>query len=487
VPQWTTRGPAVGAARGPAAGLGVALRLAPVLGLAFGLALALGCSREPARPNVVLVVLDTVRRDFTGCGEGASATPNLDALMEEGTGFTNAWAPSPWTPPSHASMLTGLLPSGHRCTSKAPRFASDAVTLPEILGAAGYETVAFHSNPWLTEQMTGLLQGFESEFVSGPPGIEIINIVAMSRQGGRETVDNVSAWLGERSGDEPFFMFVNLLEAHLPFDPSPSYRRRHLSDLAPDERVSTGWANAINAGLVSADEADRELVRRLYAGDVHDADGFLGEIVTLLEEQGLFHDTVIIVTSDHGENLGDHGLMDHQLGVFETLLAVPLVVRAPGRLPPGVRHDPVVLTDIYATVLDAAGLADTPKPTYSRSLLGPPAHGDRPLVAEYAGPPATLIAFLTDLNPDLDTGRYELGYVTVRVGDLRLTVGSDGSEVLTDLAADPEGRVNLALSERAKVNLLIKLMPGIRFKDEEEDIEVDEEMREWLESLGYII
>jgi arylsulfatase A-like enzyme len=465
-------------ARSSAGALGV--------GIALGLTLALGCSREPARPNIVLVVLDAVRRDVTGCAGDLSATPNLDALMEDGTGFTNAWATAPWTPPSHASMFTGLLPSGHRCSSKSPRFTSDAVTLPEILAVEGYETAAFHSNPWLTDHLTGLLHGFDSEFVAGPPGIQIIDIVAMSRQGGRETVDNVSKWLDERQGNQPFFMFVNILEAHLPFDPSPGYRERYLSDLAPDVKVTTGWANSFNAGLVPEEEADWELVRRLYAGDVHDADGFLGEIVSLLRRHGLFDDTVIIVTSDHGENLGEHGLLDHQLGVFETLLAVPLVVRAPGRLPRGTRDDPVMLTDIYATVLDLAGLADAPRPVYSRSLLGPPALDDRPILAEYAGPPSAFLEHMTALNPQLALARYEPGYVTVRVGDLRLTVASDGREVLNDLGEDPEGLVNLAPSQPGKVNLLIELMPGIRFADDEEDIEIDEEMREWLESLGYI-
>jgi len=456
------------------------------VGLAAALALAVGCSREPTRPNVVLVILDTVRRDFTGCGEGASATPNLDALMDEGTGFTNAWATAPWTPPSHASMLTGLLPSGHRCTSKSPRLVSDAATLQKVLGGAGYETAAFHSNPWLTDELTGLLRGFDSEFVAGPPGIQIVNIIAMSRQGGRETVDNVAGWLEERPPDEPFFMFVNLLEAHLPFDPSPGYREQYLSDVAPEEQVATGWANAVNAGLVSEDEADWGLVRRLYAGDVHDADGFLGEVVSLLKQRGLYDNTVIVVTSDHGENLGEHGLLDHQLGVFEHLLAVPLVVYAPGRMARGVRDDPVMLTDVYATVLDVAGVRDVSVPAYSRSLLGPPAVADRPILAEYAGPPPTLFDRLLGMNPDLDLARYAPGYATVRVGDLRLTVGSDGYTVLNDLATDPEGLVNLAPSEPGKVNLLIELMPGVRFADDG-DVEIDEEMREWLKSLGYIM
>jgi arylsulfatase A-like enzyme len=456
------------------------------LGLALGLGAGLGCDREPARPNVVIVVLDTVRRDYTGCGGGASSTPNLDALAEAGACFTHAWATAPWTPPSHASMLTGLLPSSHGWTSKSPRFASEAPTVAELLGGAGYATVAFHSNPFLSMDLTDLLRGFDQEFVAGPRGSGIFDIFVMTRQGGRGTIDNIARWLDGDSREAPFFMLVNFLEAHLPYNPSPTYRELYLSDVAPGSYVATEWAHAFNAGCFSADEVDWDFVRRMYAGDVHTADGFLGELLALLRARGLLGNTVVIVTSDHGENLGDHGFMDHQYGVFETLLAVPLVVHAPGRLATGVRDDPVMLTDIFATVLDAAGLSEVAAPEHSRSLLGPPAAADRPIIAEYAGPGPPLFARLLSFNPEMDIEPLRPAYVTVRVGNLRLTVGSDGSEVLNDLAADPEGLVNLAPERPAEVDRLLRLGPGFRTGDNE-GLEIDERMREWLESLGYFM
>ncbi len=171
------------------------LPVAAALSLLVMHAFLAGCSREPARPNIVVVVLDTVRRDFTGCGAGESFTPNLDRLMSEATGFTNAWATAPWTPPSHASMFTGLLPSTHNCRGRSRTLPTRWPTLAERLGDAGYETAAFHSNPWLTDELTGLMRGFETRFIEASTDMDIFG---RSAQGGAETVRNISRWLDGR-------------------------------------------------------------------------------------------------------------------------------------------------------------------------------------------------------------------------------------------------------------------------------------------------
>jgi len=429
--------------------------------------LAFGCSREtPARPNVVVVVLDTVRRDYTGCGPGESYTPNMDSLMAEGTGFTNAWATAPWTPPSHASIFTGRLPSHHQCTAKNPMLPPEVTSLAERLQEEGYETAAFHSNPWLTLEMTDLTRGFD---VLHEP----------------EAIRNIRAWLDTRDASRPFFMFVNILEAHLPFDPPESYRRVALTDLPPEARVRTHWANEYNSGVHPHDRINWHNVRRLYAGDVHAADAYLGTIVDELRSRGLYEEAVIIVTSDHGENLGEHGLMSHQFGVFETLLAVPLVVRAPGALRTGVRDDPTMLSDLYATILDLTGTEDPDVPEHSRSLLLEPAHPDRPMIAEYSGPPYRLVDLLMDINPSLDPTRFELAHATVRVGDLRLTLSSDGRATLEDQSLPPEKRTNMARSDASKVRTMSALIPCIEPPPDAAPA-VDEEMARWLRSLGYM-
>lgn len=445
--------------------------------------LATGCGEtRPARPNIVLVVLDTVRRDATGCGETRSYTPHLDGLMAEGTGFTDAWSAAPWTPPSHASMFTGLLPSGHNCTGRNPVFSIEHPTLAERLRESGYETAAFHSNPWLTDELTGLLRGFDTRFVEAD---YTMSIFGESAQGGPETAGNICRWLDDRDDDRPFFMFVNILEAHLPYDPPAEHRTGELADLPPDDRVETHWANEVNAGLHRGEDIDWERVRRLYAGDVSMADGLLGVVLKKLRSLGVYDETVIIVTSDHGENLGDHGYLDHQFGVFESLLGVPLVIRAPGRLEVGVRHDPVVLTDLCPTILDVAGIHDASPTEHSRSLLQTPAHSDRPLVAEYAGPPDILLSHMIDINPRVNLEILGAAHATVRVGSLRLTVSSDGSLSLVDTSQDPDARENLAGRHKDKVTTMTRLIPSLDFEGDGGP-EIDEEMAEWLRSLGYM-
>ena len=283
-----------------------------------------------------------------------------------------------------------------------------------------------------------------------------------------------------------FLVFVNFLEAHLPYTPSPDYRASHPSDLPADDSVTALWAHEVNAGLHDPDEIDWSRVSYLYAGDVNASDWLLGRLVDLLDGNDLLDDTVVIVTSDHGENLGDHGLLDHQFGVFETLLAVPLVVRAPGRLEAGVRSDPVMLTDVYATVLDFAGADAGELPRYSRSLAGEPAPLDRPLIAEYAGANEPLLLELGGLNPAFDRHARAPAFGTVRVGDLRLTVGSDGSAALHDLALDPGQTHNLASERPGDAESLRSLLPAF-VRGSASGPEVDEQMREWLRALGYVM
>ena len=244
-------------------------------------------------------------------------------------------------------------------------------------------------------------------------------------------------------------------------------------------------SHELNAGLLDAADIDFGRVSRLYAGDVNTADRYLGELVRLLREHGVYEDAVVIVTSDHGENLGDHGYMDHQFGVFSSLIDVPLVVRAPALLPTGTRGDPVMLTDIYDTVLDVAGIEAGPDTPHSRSLLDAPADAARPQVAEYTGANPELVKHLRHLNPSHDTSRQEVAYAKVRVDSLELTVGTDGSRRLFDLKIDPGRELDLGPANPTLVAALFELLPAVRYAEGAE-VEIDEEMREWLESLGYI-
>jgi len=443
-------------------------------------------SRRAPSPNVLLVVLDTVRADAVdGAGDWSDLTPNLRRLADDATVFTRAWANAPWTVPSHASLFTGLLPSEHRCTSRDVRLTTSAPTIAELLQGAGYQTVAFYSNPWLSDRATGLLRGFAAREESGRPGGPTI---LTSAHGGPETVGRVNRWLATKPA-RPFFMFVNILEAHLPYDPPPDYRAENLEGSLRGDVVSVTWAQRYNAGTRPPQWTDTGRLRSLYGGDVNTADRLLGALLGSLEARGLLEETVVIVTSDHGENLGDHSIVGHQFGVPETLLEVPLVVRAPGLLERGIRDDPVMLTDVFATILEAARVSDGLERPHSRSLLSGPGAPERPLVAEYRGAQEGLLARLKSLNPALDVEHLGAAFSAVRVGDLKLTTGSDGTTVLSDLSASGDESHDLSSRRPDDVRRLRGLVPSRAAATQSPPAlrgGADPILRKKLGSLGYL-
>ncbi len=496
--------------------------------LLLGLLLVAGCGAGEKPPNILLVVLDTVRSDCTGRdGAANSVTPYLDHLAADATVFGSAWANAPWTVPSHASIFTGLLPSRHACTSVDSRLAPELPTVAQDLVEAGYETAAFFSNPWLSDRTSGLLRGFEVRREAVQP--EFFSAYSRYRdgdQGGARTVRNFTQWLDERRDDRhPFFAFVNFLEAHLPYDPPLAVRRKHLAGYGADDWIPVGWGHEFNAGLHPAQFVDWDRLRALYRGDVRAADELLGQLLSRLGVEGLLDRTIVIVTSDHGENLGEHGLVEHQFSLHETLLSVPLVIRVPpalrDRLPAGRRDDPVTLADLYATILDLAGQGTVTVPPTSLSLLVAPREAgriagddsvppgraagsgpgraspetiaaDRPLVAEYSGPPSGLLRLLAGLNPDLDLAPLALAYRSIRIGDERLTVASDGSRRLHDLARDPGQELDLAAKRPADAERLAgrlaAICPGrlVSASAGSREPGLDPAVRRRLRALGYV-
>lgn len=284
--------------------------------------------------NLLLVTLDTVRADHLGSyGYREAETPSLDRLARAGLRFERAVAAAPLTLPSHATLLTGLLPVEHGLHGNGVGALPEAIeTLATRLSAAGYRTGAF-VGAFVLDRRFGLARGFEvyDDAIdrSGPAGASL-----EAERPGREVVDRALAWLSKEDS-RPFFAWVHLFDAHAPYAPAEPFASRH-------------------AG-------------RPYDGEIAAADAEVGRLMAWLEASGGL--TVVAASGDHGESLGEHGELTHGLLLYEPTLRVPLLIAAPGRLPAGLAIEtPVSLADLAPTL---AGLAGHPWPEPPLPPAGP--------------------------------------------------------------------------------------------------------------------
>jgi arylsulfatase A-like enzyme len=340
---------------------------------------------DSRRPDVLFVVLDTVRKDhLTPYGYEEPTTPTLEAFAEDATVFENAVAPAPWTLPVHASMFTGEYPSDHGATQESP-YLDGSTTLATSLSAAGYDTCCYSSNAWITPY-THLTDGFDDRdnfFKAMPDGVltrpltrawKAMNdsdrlrsmadrVVAVGNAiherlaagGGEDSktpavVDRTVGFLDEADG--PAFSFINLMDAHLPYHPPEDLA----AEFAPgvDSTAVCQNSKAYNCGAADIDDAEWADIRGLYDAEIRHMDDELGRLFDWLRSEGRYDDTMIVVCADHGELHGEHDLYGHEFNVYDPLVNVPLLVKHPD-LEPGRREETVELLDLYHTILDATG------------------------------------------------------------------------------------------------------------------------------------
>ena len=315
----------------------------------------------PERPDVILVVLDTVAADRTSLhGAPTDNTPNLQALADRGLDFREAVATSPWTIPSHATLFTGALPRETGCHFERPLLDDRLPTTAELLAAQGYRTGLFAANPWL-EPSTGLARGFEavhsqSIYAASFWAYGVFRWVPESPfKGGPIVVREALHWL-ERAGDAPSLAVVNLMEAHAPYHLVEEPGRFGVGDpVTASERAFDAQTQGWWATAFPADEQEQTDAARVYAAAIAAVDAQLADLVQGLEASGRRDRTWLIVTSDHGEAFGEHGVQGHLVGLWRELVHVPLVIVGPG-LSPARIPDVVSLQAIHPTVLALAGL-----------------------------------------------------------------------------------------------------------------------------------
>jgi arylsulfatase A-like enzyme len=464
--------------------------------LAGAVGLACAASDADRPPDVVLVVIDTARGDhFSLYGYGSETSPRLDAFAAGAITFERAYSTSCWTLPSHASLFTGLLPVTHGATQEHLRLDDSLETLASLLGARGYETAAFSNNSWVSED-TGLLRGF---------GLAMPMWKRESAPGETPHPTNreIFRWLEDRgagSDRPPFLLFVNYIEPHWPYEAPRSYRDRFLPPDTPESLIQRSGFPAIQWYLRRGVAGARVLATRarMYDAELSYADAVLGELLDGLAAGGWLEHALVIVTSDHGENLGEHGHQGHSFALYEPTLHVPLVIRPPHAAGAnGAAHaagtrrsDPVQLTDVFATIARAAGATPSDPRVVGRDLLGGPLPEQRPLVAEYYRPDMFLRRFPDTPRAQAAVAPYRRRLRSIRIGDDKLVWGSDGLRELYDTRLDPAEQRDRSDREPERVRALTSRLDAVvrdlTREPEPIDVPLDPETEQNLRALGYL-
>lgn len=329
------------------------------------------------RPNLIFITLDTVRAaNLSVYGYARATTPHLAALAARGVTFDAAFAAAPWTLPSHATMLTGRWPHELSADYEVPLDGAHP-TLASVLHARGYATAGFAANLAYVGAASGLSRGFQhyedyprslGQLASSSTVVRTVadnfrvrrlveNDEHLNRVDGGEINRRALAWL-DGHGDAPFMLFLNYFDAHEPYLPPPPFDRQFGPARARGKHSPLHhwlWNPAVGHDNMGDDERREEV--DAYDGALAALDARLGELVAALAARGLSDNTVVVITSDHGEELGEHGVYDHGYSLYQLSLHVPLIVVAPGRAPAAARvATPVSLRDLPATVGDLLGL-----------------------------------------------------------------------------------------------------------------------------------
>ena len=416
--------------------------------------LSAACSR-PAEEvtargaNVVLITLDTTRADHIGAyGYAAARTPNLDALASEGLLFEQCITPSGYTLPSHSSIMTGLYPPAHGVRLNGDSALGDAqTTLAEKLSAQGYRTGAF-VGAFVLDGRWGLRQGFDhydDQFQLGPD--QRLDLARVQRPASA-VVDGALQWL-EQDRSKPFFAWLHFYDAHTPYEPPEPFR----------SQFNGGGPNA------------------MYDGEIAFADSQVGRVMQWLREKGVADNTIVIVTSDHGEGLGSHGESEHGYYVYDYAVRVPLIMRVPAGAKARVTKQ-VRTIDIFPTVLELVSAEPAPD-VDGESLL--------PLLDRSNDADAPRYAYSESMATRLQYGWSAL--YSIRTNGHKF-IEAPRSE-LYDLASDP-GETKNRLDDQRRVALQLRReLAAIREAAEtrapkSQHANLDQETLSKLASLGYL-
>jgi arylsulfatase A-like enzyme len=479
-------------------------------------------------PNVLLIVWDTTRADRMSLyGAARQTTPRLDAWAKDAAVYERAISPEMWTPPSHSSMFTGFAPQHHGVKATYKWLDAHFTTLAEWLGQHGWDTYAWSANPYLSPD-TNIMQGFgtvETTF-SGKwkkrakaatkaklipadkstdisPGWDkaqkVIGDAAPFKDAAPLAHEALDQWIGQRQDPaKPWFAFVNMMEVHIPRVPSLASREA----LLDKETIERGYVTsasqidllAYTFGKKDYTADELAAMTGVYDAALRDMDAATFDMLDDLQRQGKLDNTIVILTADHGENLGDHHMFGHKFSLYDTLLHVPLVIWWPGHVTPARVETPVSALSLFATVLDATDLpTPDPKPDLGTSLLD--AQRPSPLFSEFLEATPVSIKRVDEKDGIADKAYWLRTFKSVEEAGWKLITASDGSDELFHVTLDPDESDNLAADNPDRIEQLKQIRAAWDAATPDYDssarsrrdkpADVDAATKEMLSTLGY--
>lgn len=458
------------------------------------------------RPNVVFILIDTLRADHLGAyGYARPTSPMLDGFAKESVLFENAFSQSSWTKPATASLLTSRYPSQHQCFLEKQTLPPSETTLPQYLQRAGYTTAMLSGNPWVTPDY-GFDRGTNYFFSAYDERFARVTLYMMALKRLSKLVDakarpynrlkllvqgemsseerdqvltkEAVRWLEQNGTQEPFFLYLHFMSPHHPYEGVAPYDK-----FVPDPSLKpvTYYPKKSYFFFETGDELPapqlNDMVAR-YDGDILHIDGLVGKLLGKLRELKLTDDTLVVVTSDHGEEFYDHRNWGHGQSIYNELIHVPLMIRFPAHFPAGKRvTEPVQTIDVLPTLLELAG-APLPTDIAGKTLL-PVLKGDD------ASPRQAYSELLY---------RYGDSRSLVRGGSklMRTKKGEEVREEVFDLGADPKEQQDVMAASPASPELKEKLTSVQAWAEDNKGAgEADagamtEEQKERLRQLGYL-
>ncbi len=466
--------------------------------------------RGTGHPNVVLVVLDTMRQDYLGVyGHKGGLTPNLDRLASESTVYEEAFSTAPWTLPSHGSMFTGYYPKTHGTSSEDHLWMDDAfLTLPESLQAQGFQTVSITAN--VTIEIANFDQGFDHHIYTRrsrsngslllTPLLQQLGFPSRWMDKGSATsVVELGNWF--QSGydpSKPFFLFVNVMEPHHPYQPPLKQRiaqlpagRRYLeiSRLAKQKIDGFAWH-----GSQEDDPRRIELARALYAAEVAYQDEQMGQLTELLSRWVDLDETMVIVTSDHGENLGEAKRWSHLFAVNDYLLRVIMLIRYPNQFPAAMRVKGLCqLTDLIPTIFDVLNVACPIENLPGRSIVPASFTPADAIYAQWWPHQMGLRTIMGSLGRGAPLASWTAHQRVIRTQDYKYIWSSDGHHSLYDVKHDRDEAFNIIAQEPAIAKQLDERLwkwwhdqPDYHHAETQDNTPLDSHAIEMLKSIGYI-